>query len=289
MQILTSSAAPRPGELWEFPVGTDGLVGWVAVKHHPDDAAHLLMVPADTEAFVGPLDVAVALVEAGTEPHRRVVLRGSFARWVAARDLWFQVPGASVARAWRAELCERLVAERTGEVELPGEALAFEDDVLAPAAEALEAWAARLQRSLRLDLAGPAGGELETEAGPELLAAAGTSALDDLLAASADLTPVPEVVRELDGVFSAHTASLRVTPDEVQLEATGAGMPPLCLFLGPNGGRVFLSWVRHISGAWRSQPARLDQLAGPPLRLIVAGETFVDLELDFERPTTDRG
>lgn len=290
MQIMNPAAVPRPGELWEFPIGTEGLVGWVAVKFHPDDESLLLMVPADTEAFVGPLDVAVALVEAGSAGHRRVVLRGSFARWVPAKAFWFKVEGASVARAWRAELCERLVAGGVdiAAVELAGEAVAFEDGVLAPAATELEAWTERKERAVRVDLTGPSDAGVDFVAGPELLAAAGESALDAIFADADEAAPVAEVLRKLEGVFAGHEVELRVTPFEVQLEAAGGDMPPACFFLGPRGGRVFLSWVRHISGTWRSQPARLDELEAPPLRLVIAGSRgggrteVVDLELDFD-------
>ena len=293
MQTMSPRTRPEPGELWEFPLGTDGIYGWVVVRTDPegdpDAEARWLVVPADAETYVGPTDVAIPLVrEEGAKPVR-LVLRGALGRWVRAGDFWFKMSRGAVAPAWCAELVARLASPAPSPALPDGAARDFETRVLAPAAARLEAWVARKRASLVLDLTGePDPRELDADA-ELMLAAAGSDALDAVAESVAECeSDAHEVVRELAGVFEGSSAHLRVTPDEVQLEVNGSTPPPACLFLGPDGQRTHLRWVRHIGGGWRSQPARLDELAAPPLRLVVAGEVVLDLELDFERLTGER-
>ena len=319
MNPTETPSAARPGEVWELPLAGAGLLGWVVVRRHPDDPGLVLVVPADTEPDLGDGDLVAPLTwsaAAGPDVDQRCVLRPDYGGWLAAADLWFRLPGARVPAAWRDELLAGRLALARGQdraVDLRGPASAdlqaWRAEHLAPALAGLEAW--RDRRRTRAELRVPLddAGDGPIAAGPDVaiaeqapawppgpsdpdigdlsipLAAAGSDALDDVLAAHGDdEPPPPELLRELVGGLEGRPTLLRLTPAEVQLEVDGPTEPPRCLFLGPAGGRAFLRWTRVLAGGWRSQPVDLAALAAPPLRLVIEGERVHDLELDPDLP-----
>ena len=274
---------PQPGELWEFPLSAHGLVGWVVVKHHPDDPRQLFVVPADSEDFVGAVDLAVPVLRED-EPYERVVLRGAFGRWLGARDFWFQVPGARVARTWRREFLERLVqafrdspGEAAEERVQPGRYEEWVEAVLEPATRRLESWAARQRPDVtaeaRLEEAGP------LEHLP--LAAASSGLLSSLVAEDTEDFDA-SVERELFGLVEGARVFLQLYPGEASLEISaarpGEAGPPR-VFVLEASTRQHLDFVPRIVGGWRSQ---LFRLAGPRLRFVVDGHPVIDVELDLE-------
>ena len=275
---------PQPGELWEFPLPAPGLVGWVVVKHHPDDPRQLFVVPADSEDFVGSVDLAAPLSYAG-ERHERIVLRGAFGRWLTADDFWFQVPGARVGRTWRREFLGRLVGafqQRHDQVEaepsVPGVYEEWIEAVLEPATRTLESWSERQLLDVRTEeRADP---EATTRPLEHLGLAAASSGLDSLLGQEGDFEDCIE--RELFGLIPGARVFLQQYASEAALEIFGApsrGPAPPRMFVLQRSARLYLDFAPRISGGWRSQ---LFPLEAPSLRLVVDGAPVLDVELDLE-------
>ncbi len=275
---------PQPGELWEFPLPAPGLVGWVVVKHHPDDPRQLFVVPADSEDFVGSVDLAAPVLYAG-ERHERVVLRGAFGRWLTADDFWFQVPGARVERTWRREFLGRLVGafqQRHGQVEaepsVPGAYEEWIEAVLEPATRRLESWTERQVPDVRAEERADPGAT--TSPFEHLGLAAASSGLDELLGQEGDFEDCVE--RELFGLVAGARVFLQQYAGEAALEiyaAPSGGPGPPRMFVLQKSTRLYLDFSPRITGGWRSQ---LFPLEAPSLRLVVEGPPVLDVELDLE-------
>ena len=284
--------APAPGELWECPLGAAGVLGWVVIKVHPDDADLFLVVPVDTEDAVGPRDVAVPQV-ASDGVTGRLVLRGDWSRWACRDDFWFCASERAVPREWRVELLTR-IQESLGKKRESGGSVVREEaldwaehadwirETLAPADADFERWEKR-----------ESFGETATirEAGPEpvedtgALAAAGLSEMA-ALAREAPEGASAEMKWEVFNLFVSKRSSgaesktfVFGSGDAAYFELDAELAPRDAFVLDAKGGRTFLRWNKTLSRRWRSQAL---ELSDGSLRVVVAGSPVVDVKIAFE-------
>lgn len=239
------TAAGRIGELWEFPLGAPGCLGWVVVGHEAGGRA--LVVPADNEAVLGPDDRAMPLL-APTAAGRRaemVALRPGGARWIAAADLWFRTP-LTIAPAYHAELASLAEAARAERPDAQHEnhhdPFGFEPPAHLAAPE-LDRWLGRVSARATLERAGE--GPATGLARP--LAAAGPDPLDGL---ASRVGEGPARWR-LGGDSGLDWLVERT--DDGAFTVEGAERPARLFRLTERGGRSFVATSPRITGGWRGE------------------------------------
>lgn len=273
------------GELWEFPMGTLGLLGWVVVGQRPSaEDREFLVVPADSEDFVGPGDLAVPILRTGRDglPRERAVLRGGFGCWVKDSDFWFQADRAQIAGAWRDAFAGLGQDGGSGDVELPNGFAEWVAEVLEPAVDDLGAWSARQRPDVRLrDRVVDEGDDLGAGLS---LAAASSDLLGSLVAEEpgASEWSDPYCERELHGLKGFPRVFLQQYATCASLELCGAregeSGPPVVFVPLESGARMFLEFSPRLGGGWRSALFALD---GPKLRLVVDGRPMVEIDLEL--------
>lgn len=278
----------HPGDLHVFPLGCDGLAGWVLLKHHPEEEGLILAVPADEEPLVGPMDVRAAPTRPG---EGSLVMRCNRARWVREEDLWWCAAEGRVPRHDRVRALSRLQAlvegtipdEPEREEEEDSEAYRWWDrEVVAPAEEALSRWSGRRRSELEVRT-GTIDGALRRLL-PDPVPLAARSDDDPLRAAALEATGLRVEALEFDAEHPG-----------IRLACSRDGVVPVCgphvlaprLFaLMGRGRRRFVEW-EEVDGPRRRSPRRLEgqllEWQGDRLHLVLDEDPVV--EVVVHRPT----